>query len=90
MHCENFVVNHKLKHVLAPQMLSPCYKRSGSCFKQCVYRVMDAVGKFPRASITRYTHAKHGTNSLLRTNLMRPLRHIRNSGPLQIAKISAS
>ena len=61
----------QIKHVVALKLLSLCYKRIGSCFKLCVYLVMDATApratltllscppNFPRASITRYTQAKH-------------------------------
>ena len=35
----------EIKHVLALMLLSLCYKRIGSCLA-CVYRVMDARGKF--------------------------------------------
>ena len=39
----------EIRHVLAPKLLSPCYKRIGSWFELCVYRVMgswEALGKF--------------------------------------------
>ena len=35
-----------MKHVVALKLLSLCYKRIGSCFQLCVYRVADAIGKF--------------------------------------------
>jgi len=36
----------QIKHVSALKLLSLCYKRTGSCFQLCVYRLMDALGKF--------------------------------------------
>ena len=35
----------QIKDDLALKLLSPCYKRIGSCLRLCMYRVMDALGK---------------------------------------------
>ena len=33
----------QIKHVLAPNLLSLCYERIGSCFKLCVYGVINEI-----------------------------------------------